>query len=187
MFGEVLASHERLTEYAGAEVPVPVTVTCVDGVSASLVKVRIPLTDPVAEGVKVTVNGTLWPAGTVTGNESPLTVNSGLLLLTAVTVTLSLLAFKLPEAFPLFPTATLPTGIGLGVIVSCPVAVLVPAPDSVMVKVGFDALEVMVTLPLAFPEVAGVNLTLKVAVCPAASVTGALIPLRVNPVPVTAA
>jgi len=58
-----------------------------------------------------------------------------------------------------------------------------PVPDKGMVKVGLDAFEVMVTLPLALAADAGVRVTVKVALCPAVSVTGAVIPLKVNPVP----
>jgi hypothetical protein len=54
-----------------------------------------------------------------------------------------------------------------------------------MVKVGVSAFEVMVTLPLAFATDCGVKVTLKLALCPAVSVTGAVIPVTVNPVPLT--
>ena len=47
-----------------------------------------------------------------------------------------------------------------------------------MVKVGLGALEVMVTLPLAFAADCGVKVTLKLALCPAVSVTGAVIHSR---------
>lgn len=60
---------------------------------------------------------------------------------------------------------------------------VVPVPDKGIVRVGFDALEVTVMLPAAAPLAVGVNATLKVALCPALSVTGAVIPLIVNPVP----
>jgi hypothetical protein len=58
-----------------------------------------------------------------------------------------------------------------------------PVPDSGMVTVGLDAFEVIVTLPLRLPVDAGVSVTVKVAVWPAVSVTGAAIPLRLKPVP----
>src|SRR5258708_5125864 len=43
----------------------------------------------------------------------------------------------------------------------------------------------MATLPLTAPAAVGVTRTLKLALCPAASVTGALIPLTLNPDPLT--
>jgi hypothetical protein len=52
-----------------------------------------------------------------------------------------------------------------------------------MVRVGFDAFEVTVTLPVTLAVDVGAKVTVKVALCPAVSVTGAVIPLRVKPVP----
>jgi hypothetical protein len=79
------------------------------------------------------------------------------------------------------PTVTLPKARLLGLVPSAPGAT--PVPDKGMVKVGLGAFEVMVTLPLAFAADCGVKVTLKLALCPAVSVTGAVIPLTVNPVP----
>ena len=50
-----------------------------------------------------------------------------------------------------------------------------------MVRVG--AFEVIVTLPLTLAAEAGVNVTVKLALCPAVSVTGVVIPTKLNPVP----
>jgi hypothetical protein len=45
----------------------------------------------------------------------------------------------------------------------------------------------MVTLPVADPETVGANLTVKVVLCPAFNIRGALIPLTVKSGPLTAA
>jgi hypothetical protein len=58
-----------------------------------------------------------------------------------------------------------------------------PDPDNAIVSVGLEAFEVIVMLPLALAAEAGVNVTVKVALCPAVNVTGAVIPLKLNPVP----
>src|SRR5947207_7521755 len=58
-------------------------------------------------------------------------------------------------------------------------------PYTTLFRSGFEAFEVMATLPLTEPAADGVNTTLKLALWPAARVTGALIPLTLNPVPVT--
>ena len=58
-----------------------------------------------------------------------------------------------------------------------------PAPDNGMVRVGLEAFEVIVTLPLTLPADAGVNVTVKLALWPAVSVIGAVIPVRLYPVP----
>ena len=85
------------------------------------------------------------------------------------------------DADRLLPTVTLPKARVLGLDPSAPGAT--PVPDKGMVKFGLGAFEVMVTLPLAFAADCGVKVTLNVALCPAVSVTGAVIPLTVNPVP----
>jgi hypothetical protein len=147
-----------------------------------LVKVSVALTAPVTRGLNVTVNGTLWPAGIVTGSDNPPTLNTVLLEFAAVTVTLAPLATRLPDAVPLVPTTTLPRPSVVGLTVSCPAAA-VPVPDNGTLSIGFEAFEVIVMLPLALPADAGAKETVKLALCPAVSVTGAVIPLRLNPVP----
>ena len=47
-----------------------------------------------------------------------------------------------------------------------------------MISVGVDASELMEILLLALPADKGANVTLKVTLCPAASVRGKLIPFR---------
>jgi hypothetical protein len=52
-----------------------------------------------------------------------------------------------------------------------------------MVRAGFEAFEMILTLPLALAADVGVKVTVKVAVCRAVRVTGAVIPLRLNAAP----
>ena len=84
----------------------------------------------------------------------------------------------------LFPTVTLPKLRLVGLAPSVPG--VTPLPDKGMVRLGFDALDVRVRLPLALPADDGVNDTLKVALCPAVSVTGVVIPVKLNPEPLIA-
>src|SRR5208282_3759855 len=119
----------------------------------------------------------------VTGRLRPLTVNAALLELTALTMTLEPLAVRLPVPVPLVPTTTLPIAIVAGLAARTPAVAAVPVPDSGTVSVGFDPFDVTVRFPLALAADAGVNFTLKVAPCPAVSVTGGVIPLTLNPVP----
>jgi len=186
MSGDVLPVQDRFTEYTGAAAPVPVRAAVIVGVCALLVKLKVPLAAPVAVGLKVTMNETLWFAAIVAGRDNPLMVNTALFEVAAVTVTLAPLAVRVPDAVPLVPTTTLPREIVVGETLSCPVAA-VPVPDSAMVRVGLEALEVRVTVPVALPPAVGANATLKVVLCPAVSVTGAVMPLRVKPVPLIAA
>ncbi len=182
MFDDVLAVHDRLTECTGTGKPVPVSVPVVVEDCALLAKVAVALSAPVVRGLKVTVNGTLWPAGIVMGSDSLLMLKTELFVLAAVTVTLAPLALRLPVAVPLVPITTLPRGKVAGVTASTP-AVTVPVPDNGIVKVGFDAVEVIVTPPVKLAADGGANVTVKFTLCPAVSVTGVVMPLRVNPVP----
>jgi len=61
---------------------------------------------------------------------------------------------------------------------------LAPVPASDTLRAGTDPSAVRERLPLAFPLVEGVNITLKVRLCPAFSVVGTFSPFVVNPVPV---
>ena len=84
----------------------------------------------------------------------------------------------------LLPTVTLPKLRLVGFAPSVPGAT--PVPDNGMLRVGLEALDVTVTLPLALPADDGANETVNVALWPAVKVTGAVIPLKLNPLPLTA-
>jgi hypothetical protein len=56
-----------------------------------------------------------------------------------------------------------------------------------MLRFGFDAVEVMLTLPLAAPPVVGLNTTDNETLCPAIKVTGKASPLKLYPVPLALA
>lgn len=86
-----------------------------------------------------------------------------------------------PERDCLLPTVMLPKLRLVGLAPSAPAAT--PAPDKGTVRVGVVAFEVIVTLPLTLLADAGVNVIVKLALCPAVSVTGAVIPVKLNPVP----
>lgn len=58
-----------------------------------------------------------------------------------------------------------------------------PTPETGTVSVASEALEAKVRFPFEVPEVVGENFTLKLALCPAASVAGAVMPLSVYPAP----
>jgi hypothetical protein len=121
--------------------------------------------------VNVTVNAALFPAGIVTGSDSPATVNAELLLLTALTVTLDPPAVSVPDAVPLVPTTKLPRARVAGLKPSVPaVAVVVPIPESGSVTVEFEAVELIVMVPVRVPVAVGVNFALIVQLDPGASV-----------------
>ena len=119
----------------------PVSPSVVVAGLALLVKVSVALTVPLTMGLKVMVKGTLWPAAMVTGSDSPPTLNTELLLLAAVTVTLAPLAVIVPDAVPLWPTTTLPRPRVAGLTPSVPAVAVVPIPESGSVTVEFEAVE----------------------------------------------
>ena len=173
--------------YTGAGIAVPVRVTPVGALVALLANVAVVDAVPLAVGVNVTVYVTLLPAGIVTGNVSPLIVNSEPTTLTDETVTLAVAAVSCPVAVPLVPTATLP-----GIVTVAGFAVSVPAaatavPLNGIDKLGFEAFEVTVTVPLNVLADVGANVTVNDVLCPGVSVTGGAIPEMLNPVPAAAA
>lgn len=123
MFGDVLAFHDRFTACVDpAAVPAPVRFSVVIEGWASLVKVSVALAAPALCGLKVTVNGTLWPAEIVRGSDNPPTLNAELFELAAVTVIPTLPADRFPVAIPLAPAATLPKLRVVGLTPSWPAA-----------------------------------------------------------------
>lgn len=152
------------------------------GFEAVEAMVTLPLTLPADVGVNVTVKVALWPAVNVAGVVIPLRLKPVPLIPTCEIVTLEApVLVNVSERDWLLPTIKLPKLRLLGLDPNAPGAT--PVPANGMVRDGLEAFEVIVTLPLALPADAGVNVTLKVALCPAVSVTGAVIPLRLNPVP----
>jgi len=73
----------------------------------------------------------------------------------------------------------------LGFVVSVPC--VTPVPESGMFRLGFEPVEVMLTLPLAAPLVVGEKSTVNDVLWPAVSVSGKDSPLKLNPVPLAAA
>ena len=122
----------------------------------------------------------------VTGKFSPLIEKAAALELACVMVTDEPpVLVKVSDKFVLLPTWTLPNArlVGLAVNVPC----VTPVPVSGMLKLGFEAFEVMLTLPLAAPLVVGENNTENDVLWPAVNVKGKDRPLRLNPEPLAVA
>lgn len=81
----------------------------------------------------------------------------------------------------LTPTATLPKLRLAGFDASGPAGA--PVPERLIARVEFDAFDVMLMEPVTAPGAVGWNEALKVALCPAASVIGAVSPLMLKPDP----
>lgn len=115
-----------------------------------LIKVSVALAAPATFGVKVTLKGRPCPAAMTAGSDNPLMVKSELLEVTDVTVTFAPVALRCPEALPVEPTKTLPNARLDGVAANT-AGTVVPLPARDKIRLGFDPLDVMVTLPLAVP------------------------------------
>ena len=167
---------------APAATPVPVNGMSSVGFDAVEVIVISPLTAPAAVGVNSTLKLALCPAASVTGVPIPLTLKPGPLAPTCEIVMLDPPVFvTVSDRVLLLPTWMLPKATLVGFDPRVPAAM--PVPDIGMVKVGFDPLEVIVRLPLTAPVADGWNDALNVALWPPARVTGAVIPLTLNPDP----
>jgi hypothetical protein len=83
----------------------------------------------------------------------------------------------------LLPTITLPKLRLVGFDARAPGATPVPVIGTV--RFASEAFEEIVNVPLVLPAAVGVKVTRKVALCPAVSVVGVVIPLTVNPLPLT--
>lgn len=167
--------------------PVPATNTEFGELVALLIIVTVPVTLPVTVGAKTTFISAVCPAAIVAPTKPPLIPNPVPVIPTCEMVRLE---------FPVFFTAT-PRGIEppttsfpkfrLDVDSEMVRVALPPVPLKAMVYVGFEALLLIVTLPVTLPEAVGANATVKLFVPEAASVSGTVMPLILNPVPLTVA
>ena len=140
--------------------------------------------EPVDVGLNVTVYVALDPAAIVTGNDSPLITNSEPTTFTPESMTLAVAAVSCPVAVALVPTATFPaTATVVGTAVSVPPVAATDVPLSGIAKLGFDAFDVTVAVPVNVIADVGAKVTVNVVLCPAVNVTGGVIPEMVNPVP----
>jgi hypothetical protein len=144
-----------------AATPVPLRSATVVGGEALLEKVSVALVAPLDCGWKLTVKEALLPSAIVTGSDRPLNAKLELLQLAEVMVTLPDDAVSVPVAVPLPPTLTLPKLSVPGVIANLEGRKPMPVALKGIARVGFEAFDVMATLPLAFAEVLGVNTTEK--------------------------
>ena len=141
---------------------------------AELVIAIAPDTVAVLVGLKVAVTCALWPAASVAGVLTPETVMSA-----PVTELSEMVAFALP-VFVIFtvwvavvPTATAPKFSDEGESAS---EAVTPPPFRGIAVGESSALLVIVTTPVVAPLEVALNATFNVAVCPAASVFGAVNP-----------
>jgi hypothetical protein len=162
--------------------PVPLNAIVAGEPGALLLIEMLPVTLPADVGANFTGTVTLAPALIVCA-PNPVKLNP-----VPEGVALVMLRAPLPDFVrvtfceALLPTATLPNGTLVGLIVSCG-CVCVPLPLRAIVSGDPGALLVIEILPVAAPVVVGANLAVNVVLCPALSVVAAS-PLMLYPVPV---
>ena len=150
------------------------------------VMLTLPLALPLTVGLKTTVKDVLWPDVKVKGRVSPLILNPGPLAEAAEIVRLDPpVLVRVSGKLELLPTCTLPNARLLGFVVSVPG--VTPVPDSGILRLEFEPLEVMFTLPLTGPLAVGLKVTVNEVPWPAGNVRGKLSPLRLNPAPLALA
>lgn len=169
-----------------AAMPVPESGTDTVGFEPFEVMVTLPLALPDEAGAKFTLKVALCPTARVRGAEIPLTEKPVPLLAMVRTVNAEPPVFVMVSVRTcLLPSVTLPKSKLVGFDPSAPG--VTPVPDNGRDKGEFGASEVMVTLPLALPADCGANVAVKVALCEAGSTRGVVMPLSLNPLPLTAA
>lgn len=165
-----------VTDSCPCAVPVPESATFRGELDASETIARLPLTAPVAAGVKLAVKVTLWPDVRVAGKVSPVLEKPEPVTFACEIVTVvPPVLVSVSDRLALPPTCTLPNERLAGLGESVPG--VTPVPVSAIFSVGLAPLDVMVTLPLAAPPAAGANCTLNVVLWPALRVNGSVNPL----------
>jgi hypothetical protein len=150
------------------------------------VTLTLPLAAPLAVGEKSTVKDVLWPAVSVKGKDSPLKLNPVPLAEAAEIVRLDPpVLVRVSDKLKLLPTCTPPKARLVGFAVSAPC--VRPVPESGMLKLESEPVEVTLTLPLAAPLAVGEKSTLNDVLWLAANVKGNDSPLKLNPVPLAEA
>jgi hypothetical protein len=156
------------------------------GFEAFEVTVTVPLNVPADVGAKVTLNDVLCPGVKVTGGVIPEILNPVPAAVAAEIVTLAPPVFVTVSVWLEFcPTVILVKVRLVGDAVRVPDVTAVPVKGTA--KLGFEAFEVTVTVPLNVPVDVGANVTVNDVLCPGVSVTGGVIPEMLNPVPAAVA
>jgi hypothetical protein len=164
-------------------VPVPLREIVSGELGALLTTVIVPVTLPAALGPNTALNVVAFPAPMVTGAAIPVVLKPAPEAVTEEIVTVAPPPFvRLMVCELLVPVATLPNAAVVGEADNCG---WVPVPLREIVSGELGALLTTVIVPVTVPAALGPNTALNVADLPAATVTGAVIPVVLKPAPVT--
>ena len=169
--------------FSPACVPVPFNVIVAEA-PALFATVMLPVAFPAAVGANFTASVAVAEGFNVNGAVTPLTLNPAPASVTPVICRAAFPVFvKVMFCEALLPTATLPKLKLFVLAVNCPTGAVVADPDNPIVSGEPAASLATVMLPVAFPVTLGANFTASVAFSDAFSVTGAVTPLTLNPLP----
>lgn len=150
------------------------------------VMLTFPLAPPLALGAKRTVNDVVPPEAKVKGNVSPLKLKPVPFAVAAEIVRLDPPVFvSVSVKFEPLPTSTLPKARLVGFAASVPA--VTPVPESGMLRLESEPVDVMLTLPVTAPATVGEKSTVNDVLWPAVNVRGNVSPLKLNPVPLAVA
>jgi len=185
------ATFPKLTLVGTTEIcawtPVPLSAIVAGEFVAVLVMVTLPERLAALAGANVTLNVVDFPAARVSGTVIPATLNPVPLSPICETVTLELPVFvNVTFCVVLLPVTTLPKLSDAGLAVNCS-ADATPVPASATTSGELGALLTSVTLPVKLLALAGANPTVKLEVTPGATVSGNVSPLKLKPLPASAA
>ena len=170
----------------GAVVADPDNATFKVEFEASDPTIRLPVMLPAACGVNFTLKVAVWPGANVDGNVIPETLNPLPVGVSESIVPLIPPVFLMVSLWvELCPIVTFENVRLAGVAVNT--AGVIPPPESAISTVALAPLTVNESCPLLAPIAVGEYFTLKLVLCPPASVKGSVRPLSLNPVPLTAA
>jgi hypothetical protein len=148
---------------------------------ALLVSEIEPVTAPVAPGAKTALNVVFEPAGIVIGALRPVILNPVPVTVACEITRLAVPLFvKLIVCELLVPVETFPKPAVLGIALIC---AWLPLPLNATANGELGALLATEMLPVALPDVVGVNCAVKDVLCPAAIVAPGTNPIALKPVP----
>jgi hypothetical protein len=148
---------------------------------ALLVSEIEPVTAPVAPGAKTALNVVFEPAGIVIGALRPVILNPVPVTVACEITRLAVPLFaRLIVCELLVPVETFPKPAVLGIALIC---AWLPLPLNATANGELGALLATEMLPVALPDVVGVNCAVKDVLCPAAIVAPGTNPIALKPVP----
>jgi hypothetical protein len=166
--------------------PVPDSAMLKFGTDPLALNAKFPLAAVLDWGVNVMLNVRLCPPFKVVGTLRPLVANPVPVTVALEMVMLDPPEFEITSDFVWVLPIDTPVKVTLvGLATRAPT--VVPVPERGMLSVGFEALLVIDTFPESLAAAPGVNVTVKLALCPGCIVSEGVRPVMLKPAPVNVA